>query len=142
MNNTGFRAISHSTVRRLAILALITLCGVSEASPTRLSDEQRERAIAIYDSVSSPYCPGRMLGDCPSSAATTLKEEVRRWIVAGKSDSEIYDELASRYGTKLAAVPPLSGVGLVGWVLPILFLVLALFVGIRALRGLTRTDPS
>ena len=59
------------------LLLIFTLSATAEVE-TSQRDAVLEREVAVVaGSVLSPYCPGRLLRDCPSSAARELKEKVR-----------------------------------------------------------------
>jgi len=107
-----------------------------------LSDSQYQSYLSIENSVLSPYCPGRLLRDCPSGAASILKAEIRQEIVGGKSESEIVESLYQRFGEEIRGAPSPEGFGLVAWIMPIVFVLLGLVLlltwGARA-RAATST---
>lgn len=92
------------------------------------SDETEERTRALSLTIFSPFCPGRTLGDCPSSAASELRNKISAMISAGKSDSEIMIELFALYGEQIRAAPKLEGFGWFGWFAPAIFFILGLLV--------------
>ena len=67
----------------------------------------------------SPFCPGRTLADCPSPNA----ESLRLWLVvqaaAGRSRSEVEEELYARYGDIMRPAPKAEGMGLTAYLIPI-----------------------
>lgn len=79
-------------------------------------------ANEIFFEVLSPFCPGRSLHDCPSGAATDLKNEIRASLVRGESKEEIVEGLVKQFGEEIRAVPPTSGFSLLAWVTPLGFL--------------------
>ncbi len=107
----------------LAIVFFLSTCIISTAAfSLDLAKEQELTAKRIFDSVLSPFCPGRVLSDCPSSSATDLKDELRQRIINGESEEQIMQYLFGRFGTQISAVPQTSGVGLIAWLAPISFL--------------------
>lgn len=88
----------------------------SEESPIRITAEE------IYSSVMSPFCPGRLLRDCPSSSAVALKEEIYQTLENGDSQEKVMESLVNRYGDEVLATPPARGFGLFAWITPALFL--------------------
>lgn len=72
----------------------------------------------------SPFCPGRLLPDCPTEAAAGLKTEIRNEIAAGKSKEDVILNLKERFGEQIIALPSLKGVGLLAYGVPIIFLLL------------------
>jgi len=77
---------------------LFLLLCVSSGAHAADSDLIDRKAAALYESVMSPYCPGRTLSACPSDAARELREKIRADLEVGKSDEEIQRELSARYG--------------------------------------------
>ncbi len=63
-----------------------------------LGDEIDRRAAQFFDSVMSPYCPGRTLSACPSDDARVLRDEIRAKIANGIPEAELTMELKSRFG--------------------------------------------
>lgn len=104
---------------------LVLLVGFSAPS---LADDETvldEKAATIYGEVLSPFCPGRLLSDCPSGAARDLKKEIRAKLELGQSREQILESLYTLYGEDIRAAPEFSAFGIVAWVAPIIFL----FVG-------------
>lgn len=75
-------------------------------------------ADQVFNRVMSPYCPGRVLATCPSGAAETLRQEVRRDLEAGKSPEAIEAGLYQRFGESIRGLPRTDGLGLLAWVIP------------------------
>lgn len=91
------------------------------AGPVRAAPEDVANDIA--QRITSPFCPGVTLHDCPSSAAAELRNQISAWAEAGWGQGRIMARLESEYGPEIRAVPPASGTGLVAWVLPLVALV-------------------
>lgn len=87
-----------------------------------------ETAQEIYSDTMSPFCPGLLLRDCPSDKASQLKLNIKDKLISGSPESEVREWLSSQYGSTLLATPETSGFGLVGWVAPLLFLVIGAVV--------------
>lgn len=96
-------------------------------------------AQSIFGEVNSPFCPGRLLRDCPSSAAVSLKEEISAQLAAGRTKEEIKAELFKRYGNEVNPLPEASGFASLAWWGPLVFLSLGLLVIARITR---RSKPS
>lgn len=102
-------------------LALIQIVPVhSSAALSEADIDQRMQDISR--AVLSPFCPGRMLSDCPSSSASELKLELRNRIASGESAEAIIESLYATYGDEVRATPRPSGVGIVAWIAPGVFL--------------------
>lgn len=89
---------------------------------SNLSQGQRNEYNAVVDRINSPFCPGRLLRDCPSSGADKLKEEIADLARSNRSASKIKQILFEKYGDDINPMP--SGtVGYFAWILPaIIFL--------------------
>lgn len=93
-------------------------------------EQAQEVAESVSHQIMSPFCPGRLLSDCPSSGASDLKLEIQKNAESGMSSGEIVDQLAEKYGDEVRAVPGFSGFALLAWVVPCLFLGLGATVGL------------
>ncbi len=102
-----------------------------------LTPEQTKMAQNVFGNTMSPYCPGKLLSDCPSTAASELKEKLRVKISEGASEAELEDYLENVFGSGVHAAPPTSGFGLVAWFAPALFLVFGFIIYFFWLRRIT-----
>ncbi len=92
------------------------------------------KASQIFNTVMSPFCPGRLLANCPSTAAHDLQDEIRKQLHEGTSVEDITAALYARYGDEIRSAPEATGFGLLAWTIPgVFFLVvgIALMVWIR-----------
>ncbi|MBA2274148.1 MAG: cytochrome c-type biogenesis protein CcmH [Actinobacteria bacterium] len=105
---------------RKALLVSLT-CWIMLAMPWALAAPE-DVANDIAGRVTSPFCPGVTLHDCPSQAAADLRTRISAWAEAGWGRNRIMATLESEYGPQIRAVPPASGTGLVAWVLPVVVL--------------------
>jgi cytochrome c-type biogenesis protein CcmH len=101
---------------------------VFDCSAVDLTADQERVAQNIFSTTMSPYCPGRLLSDCPSNSASELKENLRTRVAAGESEGQIELYLESIYGQGIHALPPTRGFGLVAWLTPVLFLGVGLLI--------------
>jgi cytochrome c-type biogenesis protein CcmH/NrfF len=109
--------------RMAVVLCMVVMPQVGNA---QAHDEAAKR---IYGSVMSPFCPGRLLSDCPSDQATQLKHQILDDLQAGKTEGSIIEGLEGRFGSVIRAMPQGTGMGLVAWVAPPLFFLFALVGG-------------
>lgn len=127
-----------SRARALAALWLLL------ASPVLAEDAEPEGwAYAMASEIMSPYCPGRALSDCPSPQAKTL----RMWIIvqeaAGRSESEVLDELYERFGDQIRSAPRAEGFGIAVYAIPVLaFLGGGVLVWVFLRRQTARPPPA
>ena len=87
----------------------------------------------------SPYCPGRLLKDCPSGQAFELKDKISARLQSGETTQAVVDDLINTFGDEIRAAPLAKGFGIVAWVAPGLFLLiggLMIFIWLKS-----RTQP-
>ncbi len=97
----------------------------------------QERSVAgdVVDHVMSPFCPGKVLSECPSPQAAEWRVDVHRWAEEGVSESEIVSRLQARVPTfDLTRRAPPESTGLV----PIGAFLIASLVLVWAARRLVR----
>jgi len=75
-------------------------------------------ARIIFETVLSPYCPGRTISNCPSPQADVLRNEIKDKLASGQAPADIKDELYETFGDELRTVPRARGIGLLAWVVP------------------------
>lgn len=102
----------------LFIFLMLCVTGPAIAESAEVTTQANE----IYGEVLSPFCPGRLLSDCPSGAASKLKTEIRTRLEAGDSKEEVIQHLYTLYGDEIRAAPEFKSFGMVAWLTPALFL--------------------
>lgn len=73
--------------------------------------------------IMSPYCHGLTLDNCPTKGADELRDQIRNWLMEGRDEDWILDELELQYGPSILGAPRMRGMGLVAWIVPPLFFV-------------------
>lgn len=99
-----------------------------------LTPQQTKIANEIFTETMSPFCPGRVLQDCPSTAAAELKEQLRERIRTGESKEQLENYLFGLYGEEYRAAPKASGFGLAAWITPPLFLIIGFFLVVNWMK--------
>jgi cytochrome c-type biogenesis protein CcmH len=83
------------------------------------TDEAVNRdARIIFETVMSPYCPGRTISNCPSPQADELRVVIKEKLASGQTADDVKEELYSTFGDDLRTVPRARGFGLLAWVVP------------------------
>ncbi|MFC1639982.1 cytochrome c-type biogenesis protein CcmH [Gemmatimonadota bacterium] len=80
--------------------------------------ELNREARIIFETVLSPYCPGRTISNCPSPQAEELRTEIKEKLAAGQAADEVKEELYATFGDDLRTVPRARGFGLLAWIVP------------------------
>jgi len=82
----------------------------------------------VWNSLMSPYCPGRSLLDCTSSQAAELREWIAEQETAGRRREDVEEQLYQQFGDVILQAPRASGFGLAAYVTPIVAVVVGAFV--------------
>ena len=121
-------------MKKLSLLLSSFLFCVVVVHAEELTLAQSAAASRIFTSIMSPYCPGKLLSDCPSAQAHELKESIRSDIAKGKTESEILQTLKDQFGqSTIEAEPEFSGFALVAWVVPVVFFIIGFLFLVRTL---------
>ncbi len=104
-----------------AVCGVVIFYSTVMAAPSTTPQESHDRAQRIVHSVLSPFCPGRLLSDCPSTSARELKEKILQKISEGASDESVYEFLYATYGDDIRSTPSTSGIGAIAWFMPAVF---------------------
>jgi cytochrome c-type biogenesis protein CcmH len=121
----GLKGILQSMVYKIIfVFSALLLCAIQVAAAAGNSSPEEIQAEVdrISSSIMSPFCPGRLLRDCPSGSAAELKEKIREKVRNGDSPSEIEESLIALYGQEVRAAPEAKGFGWAAWLVPIGFL--------------------
>jgi cytochrome c-type biogenesis protein CcmH len=97
--------------------------------------ELNARYQALIQEVRCLVCENRSIAESPSDVAEDLKKVIREMIVEGKSDAEIAEFLAARYGDSILYRPPLQPNTWLLWGGPAVLLLLGVFVFARIVRA-------
>jgi cytochrome c-type biogenesis protein CcmH len=92
------------------------------------------RYEAIIDEVRCVQCQNQTIKDSNALIANDLRREIRRLLSEGNTDAEVYDFLVQRYGEFVLYRPRMSGVSLLLWIAPGIFLLIGAVVVVRVLR--------
>jgi cytochrome c-type biogenesis protein CcmH len=102
-----------------------------DPSPAPITDDQVNE---IANQLFCPVCENIPLDVCGTQACSDWRQEIRAMLADGKSEAEIKQYFASRYGQRVLATPEASGANLLVWVLPVVGAVIGLGVLVVALR--------
>ena len=129
--------------RLLAALMLLTLALMSVALPaldtTVLPDPKLQaRYLALTHELRCMQCQNESLADSPVGLASDLRRDVREQVLAGKSDEQIRDWMAARYGDFILFRPRYSWGNAWLWAAPAVLLALGAVISWRIVRTRTR----
>ncbi len=129
--------------RTLAVFLLsFALAFTALAGDTAPTQAPAGWAYDLMNELLSPYCPGRLLSDCPSPQAQTL----RMWLIvqeaAGRPRAEVEAEVVARYGESVLGAPRAEGIGIAAYVMPAVAVLAGGGLLFWFLRRQTRSAPT
>ncbi len=98
----------------VSVVALVIGSGALTSPPPTAA----QRASAIESVVRCPSCEDLSVASSSAPTALTVRATVKQLIAEGRTDQQIKDYLAARYGTAIILEPPASGWSLLVWALP------------------------
>jgi cytochrome c-type biogenesis protein CcmH len=120
---------------------LLALLVWSLVAPTAFAQDgpTQDDVNAVARKLFCPVCENTPLDVCPTQACQNWRDEIRVALADGKSEQEILDDFAHKYGDSVLAQPPARQ--WVAWVLPIVILAAAVLALAYWLRSWTRPAP-
>ena len=127
-----------STLARVLVAVFVLATGTSFAIDTQEGFDDPEldaRYRSLIDEIRCMKCQNQTIADSPIDVAADLRRQVHDMMADGRSDAEIKDYLASRYGDFILYRPPLKPTTWLLWGGPVAFLLIGGFVFTRVLRS-------
>ena len=108
----------------LAMLFLASTALAIDAEEPLDDPELQTRYEKLIEEIRCLKCQNATIKDSPAFLATDLRNEIRRMLVDGYTDEQIFDFMVERYGDFALYNPRASGKTLVLWIAPAAFLLL------------------
>jgi len=124
-------------MRIIAIAAMLVFSRAALAIDTgdAFDDpEMQARYQQIIAEVRCVQCQNQNIKDSNAMIAKDLRREIRRLMTEGKTDTEVFDFLAARYGDFVLYRPRASGMTLLLWIAPGLLLLIGGIIVFRVVR--------
>ncbi len=112
---TGRRFPLWTALGAVLIVTLVVGSGVLTSSPPTAA----QRAVAIESVVRCPTCEDLSVAQSTAPTAVAVRVAITQLIGEGRSDQQIQEYLAARYGSSIVLDPPASGWSLLVWLLPL-----------------------
>jgi cytochrome c-type biogenesis protein CcmH len=122
----------------LGVVAVVVVAWVAWPSG---SNSDAARAHALATELRCPDGESLSAADSQTQSARAIRRDLRDRIKEGQSDAEIRQVYVDRYGESILLKPDQSGLGLLVWGLPVLFVVLAGAGLVIAFRRWRRAAP-
>jgi len=123
-----------------SFIVLATLA-VSLAMPALAQTPSVDEINAVAKKLSCPTCSGINVADCPTETCAQWRAKIGEMLAEGRSDQEILDYFAARYGDHVLQVPPKRGFFVLVWVLPVIAILAGLAWLAYLMRGWSRKTP-
>ncbi len=105
-----------------------------EASRLESDPVVEQRLVSLAENLRCLVCQNESLADSQANLAQDLRREIRHLIQSGKTDDDIQEFLANRYGDFVLYQPPLKPVTWLLWLGPWMVLLGAFWMMVRAIR--------
>ena len=128
----------------LALLALVSAAWsyMFIAYPPQPTLDQRVHDVG--EQLKCPVCQHESVADSSASIAEQMRLVIRQQLQEGRSEQQVLQYFAARYGNQILLTPPVQGFNLLAWLMPVVMLLLGLglltFV-VRDWYGLARLHP-
>jgi cytochrome c-type biogenesis protein CcmH len=116
----------------VAILSSIWLYTLL-VSPSKQTLDQR-----VYDVASQLkclVCQGESVADSPATLSLQMRGVIRQQLQSGKSEQEVIQYFVSRYGDRILLSPPMQGLTLLAWLVPIALMICGMLLVFFVLRS-------
>lgn len=126
-------------MKRIGIVLISMLVGgltyAIDAGNAFEDPEMQARYEKISSEVRCLVCQNQTIKDSNAFLADDLRREIRRLMLEGKTNAEIYDFLVQRYGDFVLYRPRMQGKTLVLWIAPFLLIAVGGFIAVKVVRG-------
>jgi len=120
--------------KTLWLLIGLTVLAILAATPAFAQQPTIDQINAVAKKLSCPTCTGINVADCPTETCAQWRAKIGELLAEGKSEQEILDYFAARYGDHVLQIPPKRGFFVWVWTLP----VAAIIAGLAWLAYLMR----
>jgi cytochrome c-type biogenesis protein CcmH len=125
-------------VSAIALATALLTTRAWAVDPTELPDARLQaRYLALTHELRCMQCQNETLADSPVDLAADLRREVREQLLAGKTDAQVREWMAARYGDFILFRPRYSWRTAWLWLAPGVALLIGLGVCWRIVRGRT-----
>jgi cytochrome c-type biogenesis protein CcmH len=135
------RRIAPQLLVLLAALAFIGAIWSYMALHNSTQQTLDQHVQSIASQLKCPICQGESVAESQSSLAQEMRGVIRQKIQQGQSDQQIIQFFSDRYGTQIVWSPPLSGFGVLAWLVPIMLLLIGIGIVAMTLQNWREASP-
>jgi cytochrome c-type biogenesis protein CcmH len=129
----------HNHLPSIIGLALVMAFAlVAVVAPAYAQNPSADEINEVAKKLSCPTCTGISVADCPTETCAQWRAKIGEMLSEGRSEPEILDYFAARYGDHVLQVPPKRGFFVLVWVLPIIAILAGLAWLFYLMRGWSR----
>src|SRR5580700_1305289 len=138
VDGCGVGFVMRRASRVLAMAALLAAAAAVALDTTQMPDPALQaRYITLTHELRCMQCQNESLADSPVDLAADLRREVREQLLAGKSDAQVREWMAARYGDFILFRPRYSWRNAWLWGAPPVLLLIGALVAWRTVRQRT-----
>ena len=115
---------------------------VSTSSPGEVLQYDEKEAQRIDRMLMCPVCPAQTIDQAQVEYSKQMRRVVREMLAQGRSQDEILDFFAERYGPQVLAAPPKSGLNLLAWIVPVVAVFAVIAGGLLVIRSMAKRDDA
>ncbi len=111
-------------------------------SPAPQTLDQRVRDVASQ--LKCLVCQGESVADSPATLSLQMRGVIRQQLQSGKSEQEVIQYFVSRYGDRILLSPPMQGLNLLAWFVPVALMIggaLLVFLVLRNWQSQKGKEP-
>lgn len=124
------------------LLSLMLLGTLAQAQTTGLNEAQDTRYHQLISELRCLVCQNQTIAESSAPLAVDLKEQVRKQLAEGRSNSEITRYLTDRYGDFVLYRPPFKATTALLWLGPFLLLLGGLLWAWRFMHARPKAVPA
>jgi cytochrome c-type biogenesis protein CcmH len=117
---------------------VLALLAAFLAMPALAQGPSTDEINAVAKKLSCPTCTGINVADCPTETCAQWRAKIGEMLAEGRSEQEILDYFAARYGDHVLQVPPKRGFFVLVWLLPVIAILVGLVWLAYLMRGWSR----
>jgi cytochrome c-type biogenesis protein CcmH len=117
---------------------ILTLLAAFLAMPALAQEPSADEINTVAKKLSCPTCTGINVADCPTETCAQWRAKIGEMLIEGRSEQEILDYFAARYGDHVLQVPPKRGFFVLVWILPVIAIIAGLVWLAYLMRGWSR----